>query len=414
MTHPDGAGTASLAVRLRIFYFVHYAAIGIYYPFLVPHLRAMGLGGSEIGLAQMAGSLAAVPASFLWGSLADRLRAPARVLELATAAAFAASAGLVFARTPLSVALLLFLRGLAAPAIVPLIDTIAVDSLHARPGASYARLRLFGSIGFIVSAQGAGLFLAQIDETRRAYVMPIAYAVAVLATTLAARALRRGTLARSEDAGAALAKARAKPHLADVRALLTDRRLVLFLMAGAVHEATTASYQLYGALVHDHGFSPAVTGAGMAFGVIAEVFVLFAFPALERRFSVTGLLGFAFCGSALRWWLTSHAAAGAFIVAIQGLHGLTYGLYWAAAVRGMTLWVPARLRATGQALFSGTTTSLGGAIGYRLAGLGYESWGGAGPVYGVASVVELAAVALAVRLRSYEPQRDPVLKEGGP
>jgi PPP family 3-phenylpropionic acid transporter len=407
MTHPDGVGAASLAVRLRFFYFVHYIAIGIYYPFLVPHLRAMGLGGSEIGIAQMAGSLAAVPASFLWGTLADRLRAPARVLELATAAAFAASVGLIFARTPLAVALLLFLRGLAAPAIVPLIDTIAVDSLHARPGASYARLRVFGSIGFVVSAQSAGLFLAQIQEANRAYVMPIAYAAAVLGTTLAAR-----TLKRHARRPAPAAEPRPKPHLSDVRALVTDRRIVLFLLAGAVHEATTASYQLYGALVHDRGLSPVVTGAGMAFGVIAEVLVLFAFPALERRFSVATLLGCAFAGSALRWWLTAHAAPGPWIIAIQGFHGLTFGLYWAAAVKGMSLWIPARLRATGQALYSGITTSLGGAIGYRLAGAGYERWGGAEPVYGVASAVELVAIALALRLRSHEPERARVLKEG--
>jgi len=405
----NGAG-ARLARRLRTFYFVHYVAIGIYYPFLVPHLRAMGLGGSEIGIAQMAGSLAAVPASFLWGTLADRLRAPARVLMLATSAAFVASVGLVFARTPLTVALLLFLRGLAAPAIVPLIDTTAVDSLHARPGASYARIRLFGSIGFIVSAQGAGLFLAQITEAERAYVMPIAYAAAVLATTLAAAALQRGARPPARDAVAT--ESRAKPHLRDVRALVTDRRLLLFLMAGAVHEATTATYQLYGAFVHDHGLSPAVTGAGMAFGVLVEVVVLFSFPALERRFSLTTLLGSAFAASALRWWLTSQAEAGAWIIAIQGFHGLTFGLYWAAAVKGMTLWVPTHLRATGQALYSGVTTSLGGAIGYRLAGLGYERWGRAGSVYAVASAVELAALVLALCLRSYEPDHAHVLKEG--
>jgi PPP family 3-phenylpropionic acid transporter len=77
----------------------------------------------------------------------------------------------------------------------------------------------------------------------------------------------------------------------------------------------------------------------------------------------------------------------------------------------MTLWIPARLRATGQALYSSVTSSLGGAIGYRSAGFGYERLGGAGPVYGWAAIVELAAIALALRLRSHEPKGRFVLKE---
>jgi len=73
----DRAGAASFALRVRIFYFFHFVAVGIYYPFLVPHLRGIGLGGSEIGTAQMAGSVAAVPGALLWGAIADRLGAPA-------------------------------------------------------------------------------------------------------------------------------------------------------------------------------------------------------------------------------------------------------------------------------------------------------------------------------------------------
>ena len=396
----DREGAASLAVRLRLFYFFYFVAVGIYYPFLVPHLLAIGLTGSEIGTAQMASSMAAIPASFLWGALADRLQAPARALQLATRTACVAAAALIFARTPMAVACLLFALGLAAPAVIPLVDTVSVDSLHARPGASYARLRLFGSLGFIVSAQSFGLFLTRFADRGPSYLMPIGYTAALVVAALFASAIPSERL-----------EPRPKPHWSEVRSFVTDRRLIVFLAAGAVHQATTATYQLYGALVRDSGLSPAVTGAGMAVGVIAEVFVFFAFSRLERRFSIATLLGFAFAGSAVRWWLVSRAPSAGWLIAIQALHGLTFGLYWAAAVKGLTLWVPPRLRATGQALYSSISSSLGGAIGYRLAGFGYERLGGASPVYGWTAAVELLALGLALCLRGGERRGALVLKD---
>ena len=401
MTSPgDRAGATSLAVRVRLFYFVYFLAVGIYYPFLVPHLRAVGLSGDAIGTAQMANSIAAIPASFLWGALADRLQAPARALRLATRAAFLVATALVFAKTPLAVTLLLFLLGLAGPAIIPLVDTVAVDSLYARPGASYARLRLFGSLGFVVSSEGFGILLAKIADGEHGVAMPVGYATALLAAAVSASLIPAERL-----------EPRPKPHWSEVRSLVADRRLTVFFAAGAIHAATTATYQWYGALVHDRALSPAVTGAGMAFGVVAEVVVLFSFPALERRFSLATLFFCAFAGSAVRWWLMSQELAAGWLVATQAFHGLTFGLYWAAAVKALTLWIPPRLRATGQALFSSVTSSLGGAVGYRTAGAGYPRWGGASPVYGVAAIAELLAIALAFVLRRNETRRDLVLRE---
>ena len=47
MTSEAGpTGASNLAVRVRCFYFFYFVAVGVYYPFLVPHLREIGLSGS--------------------------------------------------------------------------------------------------------------------------------------------------------------------------------------------------------------------------------------------------------------------------------------------------------------------------------------------------------------------------------
>jgi PPP family 3-phenylpropionic acid transporter len=376
------------ARKLKVFYFLHFMGVGIYYPFLAPYLRGLGFDGDAIGTAQMAGAIAAVPGALLWGRLADRLRAPTKALRWASRGALVAALLLVLARTPRQVTLAWLVYGLVTPSIVPLLDTVTVESIRTRLEASYARIRLWGSLGFIATAQGLGMLLAARGDRPGDRAMPFAYASAVLGFAVAANLAPPAPLPAGPRA-----------HLGEARALVTDRRLAILLAAGAVHAATTASYQLIGVLARDEGLPATVTGGGMAFGVLAEVLALFAFPALERRFELATLLAAAFAATALRWLLVAKSHGTGLLVALQGFHGLTFGLYWAASIRMLEHIVPSRLRATGQTLFTAATFSVGGAIGYRVAGFAYDRLGGARPVYAWAALVELVPFVLAWMLR---------------
>jgi PPP family 3-phenylpropionic acid transporter len=375
------------ARKLKVFYFLHFMGVGIYYPFLAPYLRGLGFDGDAIGTAQMAGAIAAVPGALFWGAVADRLRAPTKALRWASRGALVAALLLVLARTPREVTLAWLVYGLVTPSIVPLLDTVTVESIRAR-AESYARIRLWGSLGFIATAQGLGMLLAARGDRPGDSAMPFAYASAVLGFAVAANLAAPAPLPPGP-----------RPHLGEVRALVADRRLAILLAAGGVHAATTASYQLLGVLARDEGLPATVTGGGMAFGVLAEVLALFAFPALERRFELATLLVAAFAATALRWLLVANSHGMGLLVALQGFHGLTFGLYWAASVRMLEHIVPSRLRATGQTLFTAATFSVGGAIGYRVAGFAYDRLGGARPVYAWAALVELVPFMLAWMLR---------------
>src|SRR5258706_2231292 len=146
--------------RLRLFYILYFASVGIYYPFFTPYLRGLGFTGDQIGTAQMASAIASVPAGLVWGALADRLGAPARALAIVGMGAFVAAALLFFAHTPALVVLVMMAQGSVTPAIVPLLDTVTIESIRGRSEASYARVRLFGSLGFVATAQGFGVILS--------------------------------------------------------------------------------------------------------------------------------------------------------------------------------------------------------------------------------------------------------------
>jgi PPP family 3-phenylpropionic acid transporter len=182
--------------------------------------------------------------------------------------------------------------------------------------------------------------------------------------------------------------------------LARDPRLHLFLAAAALHWAACAPYHLFfGVHVRDLGLPADVTGIGMGIGVVAEIVALLYFPRIERRLPQRTLLTVAFVASAVRWLILSRVTGAVAVAGLQVLHGLTFGLFWGSAMKGIAALVPARLRATGQALFTAVVFGGGNAAGYALSGWGYDRLGGTGPIFAAAAVAELLALAVVLLSR---------------
>jgi len=372
-----------MIARLRWFYFLYFAGVGTFQSYFAPYLRGLGFSGEQIGLVTFAQQIVAAPAALIWGGVADRLGASVRALAACTAGMLFALCGLPFARTPGQVGVVLALSALFSGAVVPLLDSTTVEAVKRVEGQSYARTRLWGSIGFVVTAQGLGLLLAFRGERAGDRAMPYSYLFCVGAYTLLAQLLPP-VEARAD-----------RPRWRDAAVLLKNGRLLLVLLVCAVHWAACAPYHLmFGVLVRDLGLSSVVTGAGLALGVVAEVFALLAFPELLRRFSLRALFAAAFAGTALRWALLARAQRAPEVIGLQLLHALSFGVFWGCAVEAMQRIVPVRLRATGQALFSALVFGAGNAGGYALSGAGYDRFHSAGPLFSYAAEVELLPLVL--------------------
>jgi PPP family 3-phenylpropionic acid transporter len=373
----------SEAARLRLFYFLYYAGVGVTLPYFSVYLRGLGLSGTELGAVQVVGPLLAAPAGMLWAAAADRLRAANRALILATVGVALAYALLPLVQRALSVGAVLAMVGLFGAATVPLIDSLAVEWGVGRSGHSYGRIRLHGSLGYIVAAQGVGLLLAARGDRPGDPVVPVA--LAFLAALGAAVAF---TLPRVTP----------PPHparLDEALRLLRHPPLLLLIAVCALHWLSGVPYNLlFGLFAREHGLPSSVVGLASGLGVLAEVAVLWFGPPLERRFRVRTLLAVAFGLTALRWGLLAQAQSGAFIVLLQVLHGATFGLFWATAVRALGVRVPAALRVSGQALFSAVVFQLGNALGNGLSGAGLDHFGRVAPLFSCAAVLELLPLLL--------------------
>jgi PPP family 3-phenylpropionic acid transporter len=374
-------------MRLRALYFVYYAAIGVLLGYFAPYLRGLGFDGKQIGAVVFAQQCAQIPAALFWGSIGDRIGP--RALRFCTLGAAAALTLLPFARTPLQFSVVLALAASFSGGIVPLVDAATVR-MH---GPSYARARLWGSIGFVVTAQGMGLLLAERGERAGDLAMPLSYWGCFVLVAIAAFGVRGSVESK-------------RPHWSEAFALLRDRRLLVVMIACALHWAANGPYHLFfGVLVRERGFSSRVTGTGLALGVASEVLAMLYFPALQQRFTLRSLFIATYLITAVRWVLVAQADSAISLSLLQLLHAASFGLWWGCSVEALRRIVPERLRATGQALFSAVVFGGGNLVGYALSGAGYDLFGGAPLLFLCAGVAQLLPAAISALPLAAEPAR---------
>jgi PPP family 3-phenylpropionic acid transporter len=366
---------------LGAYYFLYFASVGVTLPFLPAYFVSLGMSATQVGLLLALGPLVGLVGPPWFGRWADRTGLRDRVLLWVTAGTLIAWAPLAAVKGFAGCAAVMAVYALFSTAIVPLVDTLTLDHVS-RSGGSYAHVRLYGSLGFVVASATFGLGVTQVG--RMIVLVPLALIALDLGVGLklcGASGARTG-LARGRSTPAA--RARWSP----------DRELVLIVAGTCLHWIASAPYNgTFVLYVRSLGLSNGVVGVSVALGVCAEVWVMALYPRLATVARPRTLLAFACFASALRWvgmaWV-HHAVP---LVALTLLHGLTFGLFYVAAVDAFARRVPSEHRAQGQAFFVAVTFGLGGLAGYVAAGAGYDVLGGA-RLFVVAACVELVACAV--------------------
>jgi hypothetical protein len=101
----------------------------------------------------------------------------------------------------------------------------------------------------------------------------------------------------------------------------------------------------------ENGYSTTTVGVLWTLGVVAEIVVFVALPALFRRFSLRAILIASFAAAAVRFVAIGWGVESLALLALaQLLHGLTFGAYHAAAIAAVHRMFGGALAVRGQAL----------------------------------------------------------------
>lgn len=377
-TRPD-----FLAVRLALFYGAFFAAIGIHLPFWPVWLEARGLSATEIGYVLAAAFWPRIVTSILVPALADRAGARRRPMIVMAAVTLVGFALFGLARDFAALLVLSLITGASWAAILPLGEALVLGEAKRRE-LSYGRLRLWGSITFILGAVGVGEWLEHAGSEAILWSL-----VGAIAGTLGVCLLLPEAPASRRPSGPP-----------DLRRLVREPGFLAFVAAAGLIQVSHAVY--YGfATLHWRaaGHSELVIGLLWAEGVVAEVALFAGASALLRRLAPLRLLALAGGLTALRWGLSALSTELAALIPAQALHAASFGAVHLAAMHHLRDRTPVELHASAQGFYAAIGTALPFGLLTPLAGwlFGIAGGGAFWPMAALALAGAILAAAVAAR-----------------
>jgi PPP family 3-phenylpropionic acid transporter len=361
------------------FYFFYFASLGALLPFWGLYLQARGFSPAEIGELMAVIMVTKLIAPNIWGWIADHtgLRMPiVRFASLLSAVCFV---GVFFAEGFWWLALVMMLFSFFWNASLPQFEAVTMSHLKERIQ-HYSRIRLWGSIGFILSVSLLGFLLDQ----RGVELVPMVVLLFYIGIFLNSLVVPEKPAAHPEGEQGSIMQVLRRP---EVFALL----LVTFLMQ-ASHSTYFAFYSIY---MESIGYSSSAIGELWALGVIAEVVVFLFMHNLLQRWGARRVLIASLAIAVVRWILVGLTPENLPLVLLaQLMHAATFGTFHAAAIHLIHHYFVGRHQGRGQALYSSISFGAGGALGSLLSGY---LWTGIGPAATnlVAACYALLAVVVA-------------------
>ena len=144
--------------RLAGFYFFYFAYLGAFAPFFSIYLKTVGLSPVEIGTVMALPAVARMTAPHLWGWLADASGGLVRIVRFTTFGGLLCWTGMFAGTSFIWISLVAFSLSFFLSAAIPLIDSTTLVRLGERTG-DYGRIRLWGSIGYMVAVVLVGYLL---------------------------------------------------------------------------------------------------------------------------------------------------------------------------------------------------------------------------------------------------------------
>jgi PPP family 3-phenylpropionic acid transporter len=359
----------------------YFAHIGFFNPYLPLWLKELGFGLIAIAVLTSVQSATRLFAPYAWGTLSDRTGERVKLLRLGATVALLVSLALWFPLSGLALFGVLLLMFTHTSAMMPMSEAALAHRVSqggAFDAKRYGRVRLWGSLGFLVTVVVAGWWFERFGLSH----FP-AWTLLTLSAVVASVWL--------------LPDVKEAPHAdkrhPDIWPVLRQPPVAWFFVAAFFHVLSHIFIYVFLSLYLDSlGYSKTVIGLLWAVSVVIEIGWFYSQGRWLPRFSLTGWLVLASALMVLRMGLTAGLPlVWPVLLFAQALHAITFAAHHTACIALLSHHFPGRLRGRGQALYT--------VVGYGLPGvIGGLGGGLLSSAFGLASVFWLAAACAAVAM----------------
>ncbi|MCM5678388.1 MFS transporter [Schlegelella sp. S2-27] len=366
----------------------YFAFVGYFNPYLPLWLKELGFGTFAIGALVAVQSITRVVAPYGWGWICDHTGQRARLLRLSSALACLFALGLLL--TPYRVVpsvgyvgAVLFLMFLNTSAMMPMAEAAMAQHVSSDRGldvARYGRIRVWGSIGFIVTVVVFGFWF---EAQGLRWFAPGAALILLALVIACARLPAERPAVYGREAVPSLRPVLARP---EVRWFFVS---AFFMILG--HISLYAFFSLH---LDALGYSKRVVGALWAVSVMAEIAWFLWQGRWLGHWPLTTWLALTGVVAALRFGATAAFGASlSVLVVAQATHAVTFAAHHTVCIALINQHFPGRLRGRGQALYTVIGYGIPGVLGGVAGGALSDAAGFAAVFWAAGAVALLAALA---------------------
>lgn len=346
--------------RLSAFYFLLFVTVGIFLPYWALYLKSIGMDAEQIGILSATVVFTKIFVSYLWGWIVDHTGHRIRVIQIASICSAISFSAALYVHSFWGLVIVLFIFSLFWSASLPQIEAVTLTHLGEETH-DYTNIRVWGSIGFIISVWLLGVVFEYIDIGN----VPLLMLLSMLIVWISSLLIPEQSVVHYEESKQGIRSILFNPH---VLAFFT----VCFLML-ASHGPYYTFYSIY---LEEHGYSSTFIGQMWSLGVIAEVFLFMVMKHLSRLASLRTLLMASLIFAVLRWLLIGYFVENlVLLIVAQIFHAATFGIYHAVAIQYVHKFFRGRLQGRGQALYSSVSFGAGMAIGSLASGYAWDRFG---------------------------------------
>ena len=371
------------------FYFLFYAAMASFMPFIVLFYQQLNFSGTQIGLLTGIPPLISLAAGPFLTGVADTTRRHNLIMGIGLLTA----AGTTFVLPMLSDFTAIFILVLLFNVLFAPVGSLSDSATMAMLGderSMYGRVRVGGTIGWGIFAQIAGTLF-------------YFYGLHVLFYVCTAIMLVNFFLSQK------LVFGRHEEHESipgGAWTFLKSRRWIIFLLSsffGGLGAISVASY--LSPYLKELGANGNQIGFALTAAALTELPVFFFGNKLVKRFTPKGLFPIGLVLIGIRSVLFGVVNTIPLAILVQAVGGMFFPIMWSAGVAYADEHAPAGLKSTAQGLFGAASFGVGSTVGGLVCGVLLESIGGRGMfmVLGIVILVGLGLIELVKRILPEEP-----------
>ena len=347
--------------RLSSFYFFYFAVLGLLAPYWGLYLKSLGYDAVAIGQLMAIPMATKIIAPNIWGWLGDHYGHRMRIVRLASFASMLIFTMIFIVQGFWMMAAAMILFSFFWNAALPQFEVITLAYLGERVK-QYSRVRVWGSIGFIIAVILLGILIDNIGIV----VVPISIFLVYMAIWLSSLMVPETQVSEESDTDHTFLQKLKQPAI-----------LVFLIAAMLMQFSHGAYYAFYSIYMEDHGYSKTLIGQLWALGVLAEVFVFIYMHHVLQKIGAGMVIVISLLLASLRWLMIGWLPDSLIMLLIaQALHAATFGTFHAAAIHMVHRAFKGKHQGRGQAIYASVSFGVGGSIGSLVAG---NLWETAGP-----------------------------------